>query len=91
MDRILSFDVTYDRNGDVLYLSTRSDEATRGIEDENGCVWRYDKDGEVIGVTVVDFNDFWTARMPVLAAEMSRRFHIPLPEAQVVLDRAIEK
>ena len=31
---------TYDADGDVLYLTSSSAIATRGVEDENGFVWR---------------------------------------------------
>jgi uncharacterized protein YuzE len=54
-----SFTVTYDRNSDVLYISTPGAPAHRGIEDNYGMVWRYDRNGELVGVTIIDFCDQW--------------------------------
>lgn len=90
MASIISFNVTYDKESDVLYINTCRGPAARGIEDEHGFVWRYDEDGELIGVTVVGFTEFWTAHMRILVEEVSRQFHIPVPQAQIVLDRAIQ-
>ncbi len=86
----VSFNVTYDADSDVLYISTRRVAAARGIEDEYGIVWRYDRHGELIGATVVDFYDHWFNRRPLLAGEISRRFHVPPPQAMVVLEHALE-
>jgi hypothetical protein len=36
---------TYDADSDVLYLTSSSAIATRGVEDENGFVWRTGGDG----------------------------------------------
>ncbi len=84
-----SFDVKYDCGSDVLYISTRIDSASRGIEDEYGFVWRY-RDDELIGVTVIDFKDYWTFHIPILAGEISNRFHFPLSQVELVLHRALK-
>ena len=88
MSKVSSFNVTYDRDSDVLYISTRREAAARGVEDSYGIVWRYDREGELIGATVVDFYDNWFNKQSQLADELSRRFHIPTPQAKVVLDHA---
>jgi hypothetical protein len=85
-----SFMVTYDRDGDVLYISKRRDVAVRGVTDSCGIVWRYDRDGELIGVIVVDYVDRWFRDRDRLADELSRGFHIPAPQVKVVLDHAME-
>lgn len=46
--------VTYDEDGDVLYV-TISDEPAHNAEEKDGMVWRYAADKAVIGVTCVDF------------------------------------
>jgi uncharacterized protein YuzE len=90
MSRVNSFNVTYDRDGDVLYISKRHVPASRGIEDQHGIVWRYDSEGELIGATVIDFYHRWFGDKDRLAAELSRGFEIPKPQARVVLDHALE-
>jgi hypothetical protein len=85
-----SFNVVYDRGSDVLYISRRRDSAARGIEDKYGIVWRYDVRGNLIGATVVDFHDRWLDQQTLLADELSRRFEIPSPQAQVVLNHALD-
>ncbi len=90
MSNISSFNVTYDRDGDVLYISKRKAPASRGIEDNAGIVWRYDSEGELIGATVVDFYERWFKDKDALAARLSREFHITPPQARVVLDHALD-
>jgi len=91
MSNTISLDARCDRESDVLYISARRGAAAGGVEDEYGFAWRYAEDGQVLGVTMVDVDDFRTARMPVSAKEISRRLDIPISQAQVVLDRATVK
>jgi Protein of unknown function (DUF2283) len=90
MSNIESLSVVYDRGSDVLYINTRRELAARGIEDRNGIVWRYDRHGRLIGATVLDFRDRWFDQAPLLAGELSRRFHISESQAMVVVERAAE-
>lgn len=90
MSNINSFNVTYDPDGDVLYISKRKAPAARGVEDKFGIVWRYDSGGELIGATIVDFYDRWFRDKDALAVRLSREFHITPPQARVVLDHALE-
>jgi uncharacterized protein YuzE len=90
MTNMDSFRVTYDRNSDVLYISTPGVPASRGIEDNYGMVWRYDRSGELIGVTIIDFYDQWTSHRNQIADEFSKRSGIPERQAEVVFDRVIE-
>jgi len=85
-----SFNVTYDRDSDVLYLSTPGAPAARGIEDALGIVWRYDRDGELIGVTIVDFYDRWYPRWSELSRELAKRFDISEKQAEAMLNQAAE-
>jgi len=91
MSNVSSCQVLYDRDSDVLYISTRQVPAARGVEEPSGVVWRYDREGELIGVTVVDFHDYWFNRRGVLAREISRRFDLPRPQVCVVLEHAMEQ
>lgn len=90
MNDMPSFNVTYDRDSDVLYISARKVPAYHGIEDAQGIVWRYDRDGELIGITVVDFYDRWYLQRPELARRISEGFRIPQRQAKTVVDHAIE-
>ncbi|MBV1706298.1 MAG: DUF2283 domain-containing protein [Hyphomicrobiales bacterium] len=89
IERTTSFTVTYDPDGDVLYISKRKAPSARGIEDEHGFVWRYDRDGDLIGVTVTDFRDFWHSQKGVLAHEISTHFAITQRHANVVLNQVM--
>ncbi len=86
MSRIKEFRVVYDSKADVLYISTRSERSTKGIEDRYGVVWRYIGDGELVGATVVDFKDYWGDKHQLLARELSQKFEIPQQQAETVLD-----
>lgn len=88
MNGNVSFNVSYDRDSDVLYINASREPAMRGVEDKYGIVWRYDRDGELIGVTVIDFGTYWLTRRELLAGEISKRFHIPAKQAKVVLEHA---
>ena len=90
MPNISSFNVAYDADADVLYITKVAGPAARGIEDSHGIVWRYDSGGALMSATVVDFHEFWAGRSKDLADELSRQFHIPANQAQVVVDRALE-
>jgi uncharacterized protein YuzE len=89
MSKIESFNVTYDSGSDVLYISCRRDVAARGVEDKYGIVWRYDQTGALIGATIMDFVDFWGSQQSLLADQISSHFHIPPPQAAVVIEHAM--
>ena len=88
MKNVSEFRVLYDRDSDVLYISTRQEPATRGVEDKNGIVWRYDSHGELIGATVVDYYDYWSTKRDELTRAISEKFDIPPQIAETVLQHA---
>jgi uncharacterized protein YuzE len=89
MKNMSEFRVLYDRDSDVLYISTRDVAASRGVEDAAGIVWRYDSEGDLIGATVVDFDDYWGGpKRAELAKAIAKRFSIPETAADTVLDHA---
>ncbi len=47
--------VIYDSDVDVLYFSACRVPVSTAIEDPEGIVWRYDRCGNLIGVTVMDY------------------------------------
>lgn len=86
-----TFDVLYDSDADVLYITKIKRVAARGIEEKPGVVWRYDRDGELLSVTIIDFKHHWFAKRSALAADISHKFHIPSKQARVVLDHAMDE
>ena len=86
-----SFNVTYDRDSDVLYISARRDSAVHGIEDPVGIVWRYGRDGELIGVTIIDYGELWYPRREELAGRLSQGFHIPVGQIDAILNHATDR
>jgi len=90
MPRSVSFNVTYDAGGDVLYVTSRIDPKTRMVEGDYGLVWRYGSGGDPIGVTIVDFREIWSGRPDDLARELASRFDIPELQALNVVEHALE-
>lgn len=86
MNKVGRFFVSYDRDSDVLYVNLLREAAVKGIADDRGIVWRYSEDGSIIGMTLLDFRDFWKSHKPLLADKMSREFRIPFEEASSVID-----
>ena len=79
--------VTYDSEGDVLYISARQEPATKGIEDRCGILWRYDNSGALIGATVLDFNAFWWSdRRAKLTKHLSSAFAMPEMDVRALVD-----
>ena len=90
MTDLPSFNVAYDKDADVLYITARKAVAYRGIEDAQGIVYRYDRDGELISVIIIDFYDRWYLHRPELARKISQGFQIPEGQAKTVIDHAMD-
>ena len=88
-NRISAFDVIYDAFSDVLYISRKSENATRGMEDRSGIVWRYNSDGVLVGATIIDFQELWAGRSDDLAAKISEKFDVPVPQAESVVNHVL--
>lgn len=85
MSGSMSLQVTYDSDSDVLYIVTKKERATKGIEDSQGIVWRFGPHGDVIGVTIVDYRDLWSGRQDELAGTLAHRLHVSQKELKGVL------
>jgi uncharacterized protein YuzE len=55
-----TFRAVYDDDADVLYITQPGVAAERGVEDQNGIIWRYDAMGHLVGATVIGMKDRWT-------------------------------
>ena len=80
------FQVTYDRKGDVLYLSAEHSAGVEARLGRNGMVWRYDRDGALVGVTVMDFRERWPADRETLTARIAKRLAMPTRQASAMLE-----
>ena len=77
----------YDEGSDVMYITRGNAAAHRGVEDQNGIVWRYGVNGELVGATVLDFRGVWGNRRAEIAKEISARFGVP----QAMLGQAVSE
>ncbi len=74
------FDVAYDKNADVLYVSTKLTGPSYTSEDENGIVWSHQiSDGRLVSMTVLDFNAQWQNRLAQLTEQLNEQLHAPSP------------
>lgn len=64
----------YDEECDVLYVTVG--QPTRdalSFEDEHGLIWRQSPEGECLGVTIPDYQHFWSGRWGELERLLSPR------------------
>ncbi len=74
------FDVAYDKNADVLYISTKLTGPSYTSEGENGIVWSHQiADGRLVSMTVLDFNAKWQSRLAHLTEQLTEQLHAPGP------------
>jgi len=79
-------DTFYDKDADVLYISTQPGRHGIARESLPGVLWRYNPDdGSIVGVTIIDFSCYWVSRLDDLASDLMN--HLPLgpPEASSLL------
>lgn len=88
MSKARAFEVTYDAEADVMYITQQAKAAVRGAEDEFGIVWRLDEQGQIFGATVVDFADRWIGEQSRLAVRLSEGFGISTLQASGLVSRA---
>jgi hypothetical protein len=89
MTKIAPFRVTYDVEGDLLYLNRGDEAAVRGVEAESGIVWRYNGAGVLIGTTIMDFLETWLHRQSALTDEIASHFDAPSREIATSISTAI--
>ena len=74
--RIGQFELSYDRDADVLYISIGSPRPAYTYEEEQGLLLRKDpKSGEIVGVTILDYEEHFR-QLPDLSWLATK----PLPE-----------
>lgn len=72
------FDVAYDQNADVLYISTKLTGPSYTSAGENGIVWSHQiADGRLVSMTVLDFNAHWQNRLALLTEQLTEQLHAP--------------
>ena len=78
--------VRYDSDSDVLYISTQP--GKRGVAKESlpGVLWRYEtEDGEIVGVTILDFSHYWEPRLEHLVRDLENHLQISARKAKSLL------
>jgi len=79
---------TYDERSDVLYITTRPGAPALSKHGLLGLVLRYDVGtNEPIGVTVLDFSEFWRHRSDQLIDEIAAHLHTPRETAYEAVHR----
>lgn len=74
------FDVTYDQNADVLYISTKLTGPSYTSHGADGIVWSHQiADGRLVSMTVLDFNAQWQSRLALLTEHLTEQLHAPCP------------
>lgn len=80
---------SYDRRADVLYVTTSRNGPAHAREDDDGIIWRYlDTDDTLVGVTIMDFAEYWKPHLSDLVDRVSIQFHVPRSHATAVLESA---
>ena len=78
--------VRYDRDSDVLYISTRPGKHGIARETLPGVLWRYEPEkGYIVGVTILDFSHYWESRRDVLANDLVTHLNISMRKAKSLL------
>jgi len=75
----------YDNSADVMYFSTGCHSPDHYEEDADGLVWRYDIDGIPYGVTILDFNEYWSDKKTLLVKRITKLLNVSKNEALRVL------
>lgn len=81
---------SYDRSADTLYVtaSRLGSPAISREEDAPGVYWRYDRStGQLVGVTILDFEDYWLPQLDRLIDALAEKFDISKAQASRVLKR----
>lgn len=63
--------VTYDADGDVLYVNYLAVPAHKGVESACGVVRRYTEAGDLVDVTILDFTHRLLGDSSAIAGELS--------------------
>ena len=81
------FNLEYDHDDDVLYVTKKTNEPAYAQEEEPGVFWRYSAtDNSLVGMTVVDFKSYWQPRVESLMQQFSDHFHVSTGEALEMFD-----
>lgn len=83
-DPLRAAKTSYDTRADTFYFTFTREKPQRYVEDDEGLVWRFNPQGEPVGVTVQAYHRLWADRRLILAAKIARPFHL---EAEAVVSR----
>lgn len=80
---------TYDPSSDVMYLRVGAGGANHATEDERGIVWRYGHEGNLVGATVLDFEDKWSGDRSAFTRELASVLNTLPGEMSIVIESAL--
>lgn len=81
--------MSYDDIADVMYLTSARIVRTKNTEEEAGLVLRYDlKSHKPVGVTIIDYKEYWIPKQKHLVERLSSFFGISVEDANRVIHSA---
>lgn len=78
--------MSYDDIADVMHLTWTPIVQTKNTEDEAGLLLRYDfKTHKFVGVTIMDYKEYWFSKRTHLVRRLSSYFNISLEDADSII------
>ena len=72
-----------DRQSDVLHIPAQPGKHGVAKESLPGVLWRYEtEDGEIVGVTILDFSHYWKPRLNELVRDLENHLQISAHKAK---------
>lgn len=80
--------MSYDDVADVMYLASAPIVHTKNTEEEAGLVLRFDlKTHKPIGVTIIDYKEYWLPKQEYLVKRLSNFFNISTEDANSIIHK----
>lgn len=73
---ISNFEISYDRFVGVLYIKLIYSIPITGIELTRNVIWRYSKDNDLVGLTILDFVEVGSEDLYFLIEQFCERFDL---------------
>ncbi|GBF58923.1 hypothetical protein PbB2_02613 [Candidatus Phycosocius bacilliformis] len=84
---MVDFDLTYDHQTDVLYVTTKLTGASFITHGDDGIVWSHQiEDGQLVSMTVVDFMSHWQGDLAALTGKLHEQLFMPCPTGPVSVE-----
>ena len=84
--------INYYKEDDLLYISFRAGKKPVASESLPGIYWRYEEDtNELVGITILDFDDYWRSHLDDLVNELNSRLNIGKNNVRYMLERRLNR